>query len=728
LKVKLFTQIKSWDVGDFVHFACMNIETDVQLENLLEKYRHQGRIRHKSLKCLFTGPPRVGKTTLRKRIMKTVKNLVSSGVINTSGGLEKPITVVIGEARERTTVVMDPNYMDWQLQHDLLDEAQIVLQFIDHQPTPNQESAPGEVCSHIPFEAETGIHTITDTSQTVTFIPSQMRPNPPPTSETKTASLDDAKKLMEEVLHSRGLHSIKDIEKTTTIYLMDTGGQPEFHEIMPIILPGPALHIVLFNLAFNLNEPIHVRFCQLDDTISYESNYTGVQMIYQLLSSLYCLSKDSSMHSHAVLIGTHLDKLKDLEDQGKKSIAEINDSLKELLTNAEFYKQAFLTYPVEKSTVFVPIDNYNGSEEEIEQLQAFLKQVIDNQFDPVELPSSWHLFHLVLRHRYEKSPGVCTLADCEALANGCGLDKDDVPKVLRYIHQHLGTILYYEEVQGLNELVICDPNVLFRCIFCLVFASFAGDRVYHASAVEIRKTGEIPVRLLDRINAQPINSQLTNEHILELLKHFKILTKLHAGDDAAYFMPCLLQPDTSLELSCEMLQTLCVPPLLVCFDGSYIPIGVFSAFVVKLSQGSWEPDPASRYRNHILFFTDGISSVELIVYPAYLEFHIAAADLEEPNKMNEFCMGVRETVVDTLKSALELHEHTRKAKFQLGFYCPGSFLADSQPHFCGCLPHQNHINPKTFACSKCPHYQKQCRICDEHTIWFEYWKVCYIFM
>jgi len=714
-------------VDDFVHYASINVETDAQLENLLEKYRHQGTIRHKSLKCLFTGPPRVGKTTLRKRMMKTIKNLISSGVIDTSGGLEKPITVVIRDIRACVPVVMGPNYMDWQLQHDLLDEAQLVLQFIDQQPTPKQERASGELQSHISIVPGTHTSTI---SQNATSSPSEEHPNPPPSNETKIASFDDAKKLMEEVLTSRGLHSIKDIEKTTTIYLMDTGGQPEFHEIMPIILPGPALHMVLFNLAFDLNEPIPVRFCQQDGTnamISYESNYTGIQMIYQLLSSLYCLIKDSSTHSHAVLIGTHLDQLKDLEEQGQKRIAEIDDALKKLVTNAEFHEEAFLTYPVqgrsvEKSTVFVPIDNYNGSEEEIEQLQAFLKQIIDCYFDPVELPSAWHLFHLVLRHRYENSPGVCTLANCEALAEGCGLDKDDVPKVLRYIHQHLGTILYYEDVQGMKELVICDPNMLFKGIFHLVVASFAGDKAYHTAAAKIRKTGEIPVRLLDHINAQPSNSPLRNVHILELLKHFKILTKLHSGDDSAYFMPCLLQPDTCPEISCENFS---IPPLLVRFDGSYIPIGVFSALVVKLSEGRWEPDPACRYRNHILFFTDGISSVELVVYPAYLEFRVTTADLEESSEANEFCMGARKTVVDTLKSALELHEHTRKAKFQLGFYCPGSFLADGHPHFCGCLPSQNHINPKTFACSQSPRCQNQCRLGDKYTIWFEYWKVSY---
>ena len=77
------------------------------------------------------------------------------------------------------------------------------------------------------------------------------------------------------------------------------------------------------------------------------------------------------------------------------------------------------------------------------------------------------------------------------------------------------------------------------------------------------------------IYAQPSSSLLMNEHILELLKHFNILTEL---PDGMCFMPWLLQPDHSL----EVLQSLCAPPLLIQFDGNYIPMGVFSALLVKL--------------------------------------------------------------------------------------------------------------------------------------------------
>ena len=666
----------------------------------------------------------MGKSTLKKRLLKTIKNLLDSGIISPSGGLEKPITVIVGETRECVTVVMQSD-MDWKPQYNLIDEAQIVLQFIDKShrclPTPRPKPPPPKQVPHTPALATLAPAELASAKA----VPSISSQEP---GEAESATLDDAKKLIKEVLVSRKLHSIEGIEKTTTLYFMDTGGQPEFHEIMPIILNGPALHLIFFNLTFDLDDPISIQFCKPDgtnSTITYKSSYTGKQMIYQLLSSLYNFSKDVLPDSKpaAVLIGTYLDQLKDLAEQGEKKIDEISDSLNELLHNVEFHSQGFLTYPME-GKMFIPINNYSGNEEEIRQLQAFLKRVVDDRFAPVELPSSWLLFHLVLRHRYENSPGICKLAECRALAKGCGLDEKDVPQVLQYIHQRLGTILFYEEVEGLNELVICDPSVLFNSIYHLVAVSFAGVRAHHTSAAEIRKTGEIPSEELQHLSTQPGSSLLTTKHVVDLLKHFKILTEIVSDDKITYFMPCLLHYD-SLELSCKSLKTFCPPPLLVRFDGNYIPIGVFSALVVKLSQSSWEPDRDIRYRNHILFYTDGLFPVELKVHPAYLEFQMRIDSCEEePEEIHCFCMKVRKKVVDALKWILDLHAHTKKAKVQLGFYCPGSFRADGQPHFCGCLPRQNLINPKAFVCSKSPLCQGQCRLPRECTIWFDYWKVC----
>ena len=200
------------------------------MESLLEKYRHLPKIKHKSLKCLFTGQPRVGKTTLKKRLLRVIKNLITSGVLSPSGGLKKPISVVIVETKECVTIVIESD-IDWKPQHDLLDEAQIVLEFINqsHQSTPTLGSTPAPPKSFPPTPVSA--HTM---SAPTTPVATTSGPDPPTPREAED-TLDNTKKLMQEVLSSRKLRSIKDIEKTTTLYFMDTDGQPEFHEIMSLV-------------------------------------------------------------------------------------------------------------------------------------------------------------------------------------------------------------------------------------------------------------------------------------------------------------------------------------------------------------------------------------------------------------------------------------------------------------------------------------------------------------
>ena len=45
-----------------------------------------------------------------------------------------------------------------------------------------------------------------------------------------------------------------------SIYFMDTGGQPEFHELLPPLLRGPALHLIFFNASHDLTLTVEVHF------------------------------------------------------------------------------------------------------------------------------------------------------------------------------------------------------------------------------------------------------------------------------------------------------------------------------------------------------------------------------------------------------------------------------------------------------------------------------------
>ena len=88
--------------------------------------------------------------------------------------------------------------------------------------------------------------------------------------------------------------------------------------------------------------------------------------------------------------------------------------------------------------------------------------------------------------------------------------------------------------------------MLFKGIYHLVAVSFGGDEGQHSVMTEIRKTGEIPVRVLERISTQSSSTLLTNEHIIELLKYFKILAELHSNEKIVYFMPAFCNPTAHL--------------------------------------------------------------------------------------------------------------------------------------------------------------------------------------
>ena len=153
----------------------------------------------------------------------------------------------LGEPKECVTVVIQSGF-DWQLLSDLLDEGQIVLEFIDQQPTIHNQRPP----TPDPVLFPNQFHAPTPVPSTQVLSPA-----PVTTDETEADTLDEGKQLM-QVVAEKGLHNIKDIEKTITLYIMDTGGQPEFYEIIPLFLNGPALHLVFFNLIFSLDDPIPI--------------------------------------------------------------------------------------------------------------------------------------------------------------------------------------------------------------------------------------------------------------------------------------------------------------------------------------------------------------------------------------------------------------------------------------------------------------------------------------
>ena len=680
---------------------CYFIYTD--FGTLLASYARYKTMKVKAVKCILSGPPKVGKTIFLNRILGRMENIQSSPHTPQSTGFEKPLTIPIYKSPEIVPTTITPEWIERTME----EEAAHLLKYLKASFDEEDGYVEGTATDDRPSFPE---RSALDKSSDNVLEPLSM--NIPLTHQLDFIN-NPVERFFEDLLELDNPEVGDVLENITTVYLMDTGGQPEFHEILPVILHGPSLHLLFFNLSHNLEDEVEIDYREekgKTTQITYKSNYNTLQMLYQLISSLYSISKESCNLKDAglsatVLLATHVDLLK--EESRKQDIIKKNDDLAKEFKQSDWYDD-FLTFSKNDDTnvIFHPVDNMYGTQEEMANIRTFLTDLIDTRFTSRELPCIWVAFHMILRRRYEKPTGVCTLHQCTELAKECGIEELHVSEVLEYFHHNLGTVLYYKDVPKLNEIVICDPNILFQSITYLITASFGGEKLHHDSAEKVRKTGEIPTHLINFAISSSKDSPLTAEHLLNLLTHYNVITKMSYGENEAakYFMPCLLLPDPQFNITTVTPDQFKSQPLLIKFEGGYIPVGVFSALIVRLSH-IWRLDEANRFRNHVHFLdVVGRAKIELLCRLSCLEIYVEEGLLYLP--------VIRETVLESLQVVLRSCNHTKLIKHITGFYCPGS--SPDNPHFSECT------SPAAMLCSqRCPDYKNSVTPGPSIVKWFK---------
>ena len=404
-----------------------------------------------------------------------------------------------------------------------------------------------------------------------------------------------------------------------------------------------------------------------------------------------------------------------IQKKRSKQLLDVSHSLHEYFSDTSFYQQEFLALPSKKECpyIFHPIDNMTCSEKELKRVQQFIYSVVKKRFSPVSLPITWAIFHLTLRDKYEKFSGVCSMQECISLADECNIPNEHVTHVLEYLHSNLGTVLYYSEVNSLSDYIIVNPNVLFSSISRLVTLSFMGSGEHHDTARSVRQTGEIPARIMQLNVPLSKNCPLTNQHVVDLLVHFKLL---HVSSDlSTYFMPCLLLPNLNIMTLLVSLDVLSItpPPLLILFEEGFVPIGLFSGLINELSN-KWENiDKTERFRNKVKFITP----------PGYVELRHCLKYIEvRAVNMESHCPRINDETFECLENVLKVQPHLEETKYMMGFYCPGSLSSD-HPHTC----EYSCTFDKALICTKSQKCFDSRPLPPQYNLWFKVSKLIHVY-
>ena len=291
------------------------------------------------------------------------------------------------------------------------------------------------------------------------------------------------------------------------------GGQPECHEILPLILHGLALNLIFLNVTQDLDSPYTVVY-RTDSgysPIQYKSEFTIREIIQRALCSIASLQTSPDHKPAAILVGTYFDQ------SSEADVLTLDRSIQEAFKDTNFMKNDIL-YQVSGSEVekryIHPLNNVSGDPSDIEKLRQLITTIVHQRFTPVPVPTSTLLLHLILRQKFEVR-GWCSLEECVEVAKSCHISREDLlgeNGILQFLHDRFGTILYYRGLK-IGQRVIINPNIILAPTTELFVYAFGAKKSEPNTADTIRKTGEIPQSLMHKVCSSKCIKEADDEKI-----------------------------------------------------------------------------------------------------------------------------------------------------------------------------------------------------------------------
>ena len=419
------------------------------------------------------------------------------------------------------------------------------------------------------------------------------------------------------------------------MHFIDSGGQPQFLEILPAFIRNVSLLLLLVKLSEELSDTPTMEYFSPDGK-SYQLGVfplSNEQLLVQAAQlSLFHQSQISLPHNiiekeqslpNITVVGTFADQ----ESKCKETRSEKNNRLKQFLQ--PFQKQLI---PRSKSEIIFPVNAKSAGQGKNEDPVATeLRRVIQKLAPRLRMrfPLLWYFLEMELRRLGLK---IVTKSECWEIAQKLGFEsKEALEAALLYLHE-ANLFLYYPDV--LSNTIFVDPQAVLTNITQLYerhikLEDAPESEVVGEDDLRYRDQALFTVSALISLDTDYSKAAFPNEDLIILLQNRLIVSEMpfFIHDETTYFMPSLLP---ALEEG-DIIQpkTTAASPLIISFQEGWAPTGLFCALVVSLlsrkSQLPWK-------------ISELVSGNMSKLYKNYLEFSIGyiAGSITLVNTMKQF--------------------------------------------------------------------------------------------
>ena len=596
-----------------------------------------------------------------------LKEIVAEGVSAGVEGLEEEILVLASHKPDTTPLKSDTTTQT----HDA------VIAVHDSGSQVTKVPASGDPQPQLQHRKEEAVRAI---QPSALVVKETVEANVPLMQAFELPETSDILKLM------KSLSTSKQPLRAHWMHFIDSGGQPQFLEILPAFIRNISLLLLLVKLSEELSDTPTVEYFSPDGK-SYQLGVfplSNEQLLLQAAQlSLFHQSQISLPHdiiekeqsqTNMTVVGTFADQ----ESKCKETRSEKNNRLKQLLQ--PFQKQLI---PRSKSEIIFPVNAKSAGQGKNEDpVASELRRMIQKLAPRLRMrfPLLWYFLEMELRRLGLK---IVTKSECWEIAKKLGFDsKEALEAALLYLHE-ANLFLYYPDV--LSNTVFVDPQAVLTNITQLYERHIKLEDAQESDVVgedDLRYRDQALFTASDLISLDTDYSKaaFSNDDLITLLQHRLIISEVPflINGETAFMMPSLLPALEEGDITRP--KTTAASPLIISFQEGWAPTGLFCALVVSLlsrkSQLPWKiselvsGNMSKLYKNNLEFSIGYIAgSITLVNTMKQFELHPSSelpSDLLPP---------IWQTIDHNLKEACSKYSY--KVSHYFAFKCN---CGESPPH------------------------------------------------
>ena len=474
---------------------------------------------------------------------------------------------------------------------------------------------------------------------------------------------------------------LKEVFGSEWVYFTDSGGQPQFHEILPLFIHNTSATLFVIRLSESLDSCPLVEYYKDGKPVgqAHRSTLTTIDTLRCLIRSMQSRPAKGRLPKIFV-VGTH----KDLMEECSEKLEVKNKRLVDLLRE---YSDSLVFFSQDLQQLIFPVDTAHPGKEEKKIAEDIRGHIEHTVVEEVKVPIWWYILELLLR-QLAKQLGreVLSRSECLEIAHALNFRDDAFGTAMSFFHD-LNVFHYYPDT--LPEVVFVNSQVPLDKLTELVDFSFSlrqgtGDQAscsprssMEGKWMRFRDQGILTVKFLEKFQQHYVKGLFTPPSFLKLLNKLLIAAPLTDDDTQPaslpdHFMPALLDMLPNSELEKHRVLSSAAAPLLIRFPEGWPRAGVFCCLVIHLMNVcGWKVTFASGNvilvaRNCIKFrLPKSPCYVTLIDAFSYIEVHVNAP----ASVCLELCPMIQNFIVSGIEAACtKLHYSNDHPS--LAIFCP----------------------------------------------------------